>query len=45
VTRPAQQVEIALRKAGIAAHSEYKVSRFAAQKVRRKLARGTDGPS
>jgi AmmeMemoRadiSam system protein A len=45
VTSIEQQVQIALRKGGIAAHSPYKVSRFVTQKVRRKLARGTHGPS
>jgi AmmeMemoRadiSam system protein A len=45
VTRPAQQIQIALRKAGIAPDSHYKVFRFVCQKVRRKPRRGTHGPS
>jgi AmmeMemoRadiSam system protein A len=38
-----RQLEIALRKAGIPAHSRYNVLRFMTQKVRRKLTRGTHG--
>ena len=38
-----RQLQIALRKAGIAAHSRYNVSRFVTQKVRRKLTHGTHG--
>jgi AmmeMemoRadiSam system protein A len=41
VTQPEQQLQIALRKGGIAPHGRYKVSRFVTQKVRRQPARGT----
>jgi MEMO1 family protein len=41
VTHAEQQLQIALRKGGIAPHGRYKVSRFVTQKVRRQLARGT----
>jgi AmmeMemoRadiSam system protein A len=45
VTSAAQQIQIALRKAGIALQSDYAVSRFVTQKVRRKLARSAHRPS
>jgi AmmeMemoRadiSam system protein A len=40
-----RQLQIALRKAGIAAHSRYNVSRFVTQKARRRLPRGSHGAS
>lgn len=40
-----QQLAIALRKAGIAPQGRYQLLRFVTQKVRRKLTRGTHGPS
>lgn len=45
VESAAQQVEIALRKAGIAQHSSYALSRFVAHKVRRKPTRRSRAPS